>query len=200
MAFVQIEEVARRVIASSPRLGTSRLVAIDGPGGAGKSTLAAALAVKCEAQVLHTDDFASWDEPVEWWLRLEQQVLTPLAAGKGARYQRYDWINRERAERNEVTPRGVLVLEGVSSARAAISDRASLTIWVEAPRAIRLRRGLERDGEEARQQWEEWMATEDRHFALDRTRERADILVSGTQSLRGAARGSITMLPDCPDA
>ena len=31
------------------------------------------------------------------------------------------------------------------------------------------------------------MATEDRHFALDRTRDRADILVNGIQSLCGAA-------------
>jgi cytidylate kinase len=37
-----------------------RVVAIDGPGGAGKSTLAAQVAVVLHAQVVCTDDFATW--------------------------------------------------------------------------------------------------------------------------------------------
>jgi len=55
-----------------------RIVAIDGPGGAGKSTLAARVAGALDAQVVRTDDFASWDEPFEWWPRLIKQVLAPL--------------------------------------------------------------------------------------------------------------------------
>lgn len=179
MASVLFDDIARRVSAEPPRLGTTCLVAIDGPGGAGKSTLAAALAVVCKAQVVHTDDFASWDEPLGWWHRLEQEVLEPVAAGQRARYQRYDWNNRELAEWCQVTPGGVLILEGVSSARAAVANRLSLAVWVETPRVLRLRRGIERDGEAARKQWEEWMEDEDRHFALDRTRGRADIVVDG---------------------
>lgn len=179
MAVVRIDHIARRVKASPPRLGTTRLVAIDGPGGAGKSTLAAGLAIECKAQVVRTDDFASWDEPLEWWPRLEVQVLEPIAAGRRARYQRYDWAERDFTEWCEVSPGGVLILEGVSSARAAIRGRVSLVVWVETPRDLRLCRGLERDGAAARKQWEAWMEAEDRHFTRDRTRERADIVVAG---------------------
>ena len=47
--------------------GATRITAVDGPGGAGKSTLAAALAVELGAQLVHTDDFASWENRLDWW-------------------------------------------------------------------------------------------------------------------------------------
>ena len=52
-----------------------------------------------------------------------------------------------------------------------------MAVWVETPRPERLQRGLARDGEEMRSQWLAWMAEEDRHFAADRTRERATLQV-----------------------
>ena len=60
----------------------TRIIAIDGPGGAGKTTLAAWLAEELQASaVIHTDDFASCDNPVNWWPTLIEQALKPLAAG-----------------------------------------------------------------------------------------------------------------------
>jgi hypothetical protein len=59
----------------------------------------------------------------------------------------------------------------------------SLAVWVEARRARRLARGLERDGNAMRAQWEQWMAEEDAHFATDRARDRADVIVDGAPSV-----------------
>ncbi|WP_280265582.1 hypothetical protein [Nocardia wallacei] len=73
----------------------------------------------------------------------------------------------------------MLILEGVSAARAAVRDRLSLAIWVQTSREVRLARGLERDGAQALPLWQEWMAAEDAHFAADRTREYADVIVEG---------------------
>jgi uridine kinase len=176
---VDIDDLAARVRTRTPRLGATRLVAIDGPGGAGKSTYAARLAEACHAQVLHTDDFASWENPLHWWPGLEEQVLGPIAADQAGRYQRYDWHRQALAEWHTVIPGGVLILEGVSSARAAVRDRLSPSVWVETPRHIRRARGLARDGSEADALWEEWMNDEDAHFTSDRTREHADVIVSG---------------------
>ena len=176
---MDIDDLAARVRCRAPRLGATRLVAIDGPGGAGKSTFAARLTEACHAQVLHTDDFASWDNPLNWWSRLEEQVLGPIAADQVARYQRYDWERRALAEWHEIAPGGVLILEGVSSARAALRDRLSLSVWVDTPRHIRLARGLARDGREAETLWKQWMHDEDAHFSSDRTREHADVIASG---------------------
>ena len=59
---------------------STRIVAIDGHGGAGKSTLAEELAGELgSAQIVHTDDFASWGFPLDWWPRLLDEVLEPVS-------------------------------------------------------------------------------------------------------------------------
>jgi uridine kinase len=163
------------------RLGESGgVVAVDGLGGAGKSTLATALATELGAVVIHTDDFASWDVPLEWWPRVLAEVLEPLSEGRLARFQRYDWDRRELAEWHEVAPGGVVVLEGVSSSRVAFRPFLAFTVWVETPRALRLERGLERDGADAQPLWEGWMAAEDDWVEREHPRDSADYLVDGT--------------------
>ena len=47
--------------ATPPGSMVSKIVAIDGFGGAGKSTLAASVLGERDGVLLHTDDFASWD-------------------------------------------------------------------------------------------------------------------------------------------
>lgn len=172
-------EIAARAVASAPRLGSTRLVAVDGSAGAGKSTFAASLAVLCDARVVHTDDFADGNNELPRWPRLEQQVLEPIAHGRPGRYQRYDWDQHALAEWHDVAPGGVLVLEGVSAARAAVRDRLSLAVWIDTPRAIRLARGLARDGAHTLPLWEQWMAAEDAHFTADNTRAHVDLVVDG---------------------
>ena len=163
------------------RPGPVRLVAIDGPGGAGKTTFASQLAAALDgAAIVHTDDFASWDEPIDWRPRLLEQVIEPLAAGRPARYQRYDWVSRSLAEWHEVEPRPVVIIEGVSSGRSEWRQHLSFVVWIETPHDERLRRGLERDGVDALDDWEQWRAAEDAHYAADPTQSIADVVVDGT--------------------
>ena len=64
------------------------VVAVDGHGGSGKSTLAAKLAKELNAEIIHTDDFAGWDNPKNWWPNLRDTVLTPMKHGaKTLNYQ-----------------------------------------------------------------------------------------------------------------
>ena len=156
-----------------------RIVAVDGPGGAGKSAAAERLATALGgAQIVHTDDFASWDDPVDWWPRLVTDVLEPLARGEAARFRPTSWSGEARAM-VEIRPGGVVVLEGVTASREAFRPFLAFAIWIETPRAVRLLRGLERDGEEARGLWERWMAAEDEYVERERPAERADLVVSG---------------------
>ena len=155
-------------------------VAVDGCGGAGKSTLAARIAAEInDTTVIHTDDFASWDNPVDWWPRLLEQVLQPLAEGRPARYQRYDWEAAELAEWHDVPSTGYLLIEGVTSSRREFRPYLAATIWVEATREIRLQRGLERDGVEARELWLGWQAAEDAYVQRDQPAAAANLIITG---------------------
>ena len=49
--------------------------------------------------------------------------------------------------------------------------------------ALGLSRGLARDGEEARVQWEEWMAKEEDYMRREKPRERADLVLPGDEDL-----------------
>jgi uridine kinase len=158
----------------------SSVVAIDGLGGAGKSTLAIrASQVLSGTPIVHTDDFASWDVVLEWWPRLIEQVLAPFSKGLAARYQRYDWDHRRLAEWHEIAPGGLVILEGVGSSRRELRPYLAATVWVAASRPKRLRRGLDRDGQDARDLWAQWQAEEDRYLARDRPDQAADLVVSG---------------------
>jgi uridine kinase len=159
------------------------LVAIDGFGGAGKSHFAARLAAaQPGVTVVHTDDFAAWDTGLDW-RRLRDQVLDPLVDDRPARYQRYDWIEARLAEWHELCPGGIVVVEGVSSYRTSLAGAYDLALWVQTPREICLRRGLERDGKAALALWQRWMAEEDGYVAMERPDERAAIVVDGAPSV-----------------
>ncbi|HXR12510.1 MAG TPA: hypothetical protein VN770_09460, partial [Gaiellaceae bacterium] len=63
-----LEPLIRAIRAAQAPSGVgTRIVAVDGAGGAGKSSLAERLASRLGASIVHTDDFASWDNPVDWW-------------------------------------------------------------------------------------------------------------------------------------
>src|SRR3954447_20203083 len=117
-----------------------RLVGIDGCGGAGKTTFAQRLsaAANDEWPVIHTDDFASHDEPIEWWPRMLRQVVEPLLRGDAASYRPYDWVARRPGDATVTVPAApVVIVEGVGATRAAGRDRLVLRIWVDAPRDLR---------------------------------------------------------------
>ena len=162
-----------------PRGMKTRVVAVDGAGGAGKTTLAERLARELDAQVVHTDDFASWQEPLEWWPRLRDELLEPLARNEAARFKRTDWTGTGREEWVDVAPAEFVVLEGVSASRAAFRPFLACSIWVETPRELRLERGLARDGADALPLWERWMAEEDAYIERERQQEHADLIVRG---------------------
>jgi len=92
-------DVETLVVQILQRPGPVRLVAIDGPGGAGKTTFAERLSAAADgAPIVHTDDFASADNPVDRWPRLLAEVIEPLSLGDCGRYQRYDWSTNTLAE------------------------------------------------------------------------------------------------------
>lgn len=175
-----LQELADRIRAAPARAGVTRVVAVDGPAGSGKTTFAARLSAALDAPVVHLDDLTpGWTGLDRAAARLVEWILAPLAAGEPARYRRYDWDRGEYAEWHDVPDPPVLIIEGVASGSLAAAPYTSLLIWVEAPADVRMTRGVHRDGEAKRQHWEQWANEESRLFEAQRTRERADVRVSG---------------------
>jgi uridine kinase len=186
----------------------ARLVAIDGRGGSGKSTLARQLAEGWpKAVVVEMDDFyrpvaervqipkvhgANLDRE-----RLLTGVLEPLKSGRAGCYQRYDWDEDRLAEWHDVPVDAVVLVEGVYSTSEPLRGAFDYAIWVDSPYDVRLRRGIDRDGEEMRSAWvEEWMPAEDRYLDAERPDARADLVLDGTGT--GVARATFKVLAPAP--
>ncbi|WP_089158299.1 uridine kinase family protein [Micromonospora sp. NBS 11-29] len=184
--------LARRVLAGPARLGRTRLVAVDGPSGAGKSVFATRLADALAASaggvrppLVHTDDLLDgWDDQFTFWTRLEEWVLGPVRSGRPGGYRRYSWVRRCFLDRVvPVPPAPVLVVEGVSAARAAVRPELTLSVLVTAPAEVRLERALARDGAQILPELRRWHAGERAHFATDGTAAAVDLVVDGAPDL-----------------
>jgi uridine kinase len=181
---VRFDELAALILSRPPRLGPVRLVAVDGPSGAGKTVFADRLAQRLNAPVVHTDDLLDgWGDQFTFWTRLDDKVLQPLRQGRAAQYQPYRWDPPGfGGEAVRIEPAGVIVMEGVSSARRVIRPELSLAVFITAPPHLRWSRVVARDGtaDVAFPAYlERWRAAEDRHFAADRTAEYAEVGVDG---------------------
>jgi len=137
---------------------STRIVAIDGLGGSGKSSFARHLSRALGgAPIVQTDDFASWDNPIDWWPQLLERVLVPLSRSEPARFERSQWGGETDGELVVVEPAEFMILEGVTASREAFAPYVTYAIWVEASPELRLQRGLDRDGRAALEQWHAWM-------------------------------------------
>ena len=174
--------------------GRTTLVAIDGLGGAGKSTLARQVATALQvAATVGVDDFYrpmpaaeratlgskdGYDRYFEWE-RLREDVLVPLIRESHARYRRYDWVNNGLAEWHEVEPGSVVIVEGVYSTRPELRPYFSVTVYVDTPRDQRIARMLNRGYEDL--SWvEHWMSAEDWYVEHVRPAEHVDLVVDGS--------------------
>lgn len=164
--------------AAVPRAGGTRVVAIDGRSGAGKTRLAEVLSGELGAPVVSLEDlYGGWDGLERGIGVLVSEVLEPLAARRTARVPRYDWLAREWSEPVVLKPPEVLVVEGVGAGARRAAAFESLLVWLDAPEAVRKQRALDRDGETFAPYWDMWAAQEEAMLARERTPERADLVL-----------------------
>ncbi|EMY4794641.1 TPA: uridine kinase [Bacillus pacificus] len=173
------------------------IIGIDGCGGAGKSTLANKIKNKFSTvTIVHMDDFhlpsaqivnehptnkligADFD-----WKRLLQEVLDPISNGVEGCYKRYDWETDSLVESHTVPANGIVIIEGVYATRQELAEMYDLKIWLNCPRETRIKRGIARDGEAARDMWENnWMIAEDMYVESHKPHEFADFIIDGTNN------------------
>ena len=191
MNYFSIESVAHSLVQMANRR-TLLLAAIDGLGGAGKSTLARELAAATGATIVHGDDFYRvMDQGIRAaltpeegyrrngdWQRWRAQLLEPLHSGTTATYQVYDWEQNVLGEWVQVDARGIILIEGVGSCRPELLDYYDVKIYVETPRDVCLSRL--RDRNENTEAWiQRWSASEEWYAANELDLEGFDVIFCG---------------------
>ncbi len=156
------------------------LLAIDGPAGAGKTTLAAKLQedllVHSTVQIIHMDDlYNGWSNPFNPQLAA---VLQEIAAAHRAKIEftisKFNWITMQFDRQEVIAPTDVLIIEGVGAAQKVIRDAGATTYWLEIEPALGLERVLARDGAHIESQMRQWQIEQEIHFEADQTRENAE--------------------------
>lgn len=141
---------------------------IDGPSGAGKTTLALQIGEALGILVVHLDDFyPGWGGLAEGARMVAEDVLDPERPG----YWRWDWKLGRRAEWVALPPGGDVIVEGVGAVTGASKARARKrgdvdTIRVVAEPGLRKARALRRDPGYA-EWWDMWAAQEARLRRVD---------------------------------
>jgi uridine kinase len=188
-----LAEVERLLVERGPRLGDVRLVCVDGPSGAGKTTFAALLVERLtpmygDVPVVHGDDvYEGWDvvagagDAVTAFTalgdRLHDELLVPWTEGQDAVVRRWAWRSDRWGAPRILAPAPVIVLEGVGLAGPPLRARASAVVWLDADPDERLRRVLARDGVDVEAHLASWRDGEDAWHRHDRTSEHADVLL-----------------------
>jgi uridine kinase len=171
----RIEQLAR---AAPPRADTTRVIAIDGRAGAGKSTLARRLADCIDAPLVQLEQlYPGWDGLQAGIDLLVEAVLVPLSAARVAQVPRYDWLVSRFIEPWPLEHPELLIVEGVGAGARAAAGFASVLVWLELDADLRKERALARDGDVFRPHWEHWAEQEDVLLAHEQTPARADMIV-----------------------
>ncbi|WP_433502650.1 uridine kinase family protein [Pseudonocardia halophobica] len=169
---------------TTPARGRPTVIAVDGRGGAGKSSIAALLQAEAHRRglrsaVVHTDDFAWHESFFGWDGALRRAVLEPVRLGEGVDHVPPAWRARGRLGSVPV-PVGcqVLLVEGSGSARRALAPVVDKTVWVQVDGRCAVQRLLGRDGDtpQNRAFLREWAAVERPFMLAERPWERADLV------------------------
>jgi uridine kinase len=164
-----------RLVDSARRSGPRPVVLIDGGSGAGKTTLATALAQRLPAQLVSLDDmYPGWDGLDAASTAVVDDLLVQH------RWQRWDWAAVRPAEFSSVDPAAPLIVEGSGSLSRRSRPLATFTIWLDLDEAERRRRALERDGDTYAPHWERWARQERAFFERERPDLLADRILDGS--------------------
>lgn len=156
------------------------LLAIDGPAGAGKTTLAAKLeaelSVNATVKVIHMDDlYHGWENALSNALsEILDRITTAHLAKREFAIKLFNWEIMEFDREEKVLPTDYLIIEGVGAAQQIVRESGATTYWLDVDPEIGLRRVLERDGVQIEQQMRRWQIDQDKHFDRDETRENCE--------------------------
>jgi len=156
------------------------LLAIDGPAGAGKTTLAAKLeaeySVHSTVRIIHMDDlYNGWDDALGQSLTDTLQAITDAyLSGNTCTIKIFNWHVMKFDREELIVPTDYLILEGVGAAQKVVRDAGAITYWLDIDAETGLKRVLARDGAHIEKEMRQWQIQQSIHFAKDQTRENCE--------------------------
>ena len=185
-----LELASERLTDLAGKLSTP-VVLVDGRAGSGKSLFASKLGdsyfqtSRQAARIVSLDDlYPGWDGLIAGSVYLRERILEPLASGRPASWQIWDWELGRRGAPSEPgngfrefeggTP---IIVEGCGALSKAAAELANLTIWLAANRDERRKRFSDRDGGAFDEFWGIWAAQEDEFYSAERSSELAELVI-----------------------
>lgn len=162
----------------------SPIITIDGPAGAGKTTLSSHLATSLgnhfTTSVIHMDDlYNGWSDPFgEPFIEALQRAISAHIAGAKCELPQYDWASEKYGEAKIYNPAQLLILEGVGSSASHIRERVSASIWLDMNPKEGLQRVLTRDGIAIAKEMSQWLETQAEFFSAEKSAESADFALT----------------------
>lgn len=160
------------------------IIAIDGPAGAGKTTLAAhltaALSLKYSCTTLHMDNlYNGWQSPFDHHLT-DALTLACTSHQKSQKFSlaHFDWKKNEYGAPIEIPQSQMLILEGVGSSQLAIRPYLNASIWIDIDPTLGFERVISRDGEVISEQMLGWLNQQAEHFRENNSESAADFVLT----------------------
>lgn len=189
MSNLSLDDLIKSLLAAKPKFPNVRIIAIDGPAGAGKSTLAKRIKSNLQEQsglktvIVHMDDlYDGWENALTDQLTktLINQILIPVSLSKNFGYRKYNWLSGNFGEFFEEESPEILILEGVGSGQRATRKYLDHLIWIDIDAETGLQRVLQRDGDYLENEMRVWQMRESSHFSMENTRDSATIRINGS--------------------
>jgi uridine kinase len=156
------------------------IIAIDGPAGAGKTTLAehlvAALSLKYKCVTIHMDDlYNGWNNPFDHHLT-DALIHACTSHQKSEQFSLpyFNWSKGGYGEATVIPQCDLLILEGVGALQKPIRHFLSASIWVDIAPHLGLERVIARDGQAISSEMNEWLTQQEKHFLENDSQNAAD--------------------------
>jgi len=160
------------------------IITIDGPAGAGKTTLAShirnGLHSRLTTSLIHMDDlYNGWRDPFgQPFIDSLAKITSSHIAGNACEIPQYDWAASSYGASKIYQPTQLLILEGVGSSSSQIREKVCASIWIEINPDDGLQRVLTRDGVAIAEEMTEWLKTQAAFFAAEQSAESADFALT----------------------
>ncbi len=185
-----LEKALRKLLEEKSKV----IVAIDGPCASGKTTLAAKIAEKFDAALIHMDDFflrpeqrtperlsepgGNLDRE-----RFQREVLVPLAQNEEFSYRPYLCSKGILGEKILVPKKELYIIEGSYSHHPFFGEYA-LKLFLEVSPETQRKRLEKRSPEKLPRFIEEWIPMEENYFSYFSIREKADLVIKTEEADR----------------